>query len=128
MIEKYYKYKLEHDKAFVHELLLGIEFKNEWVTIQDGVMIIKKGYAWDGCTPKYKIGRFVIGVPDGKKDECKWASLVHDIFCQFIETIPVSKETTLTIFDEMLEEAGWKYRKLYVWAVDKFGPQKWIES
>ncbi|OQX10879.1 MAG: hypothetical protein BWK73_19165 [Thiothrix lacustris] len=55
----------------------------------DGVLTINAGYAWDGCSPKWRIGDVLIGTPDAAPDEdtglskTYYASLVHDILCQF---------------------------------------------
>lgn len=123
-LKKYYKYTLSSDLYTVNERLCGVEFKNEWVEIRPtGEMIIKAGYSWDGCSPKYKIFGVIVGIPDGKYNECRRASCIHDIFCQFIADIPVNKETVLGIFGDMLSYSGWKWAKLYTYAVDKLGPQ-----
>ncbi len=50
-------------------LITGREFENEWFRLSsDGVIIIKginyKGYAWDGCSPKFKIKDIYIGISE----------------------------------------------------------------
>lgn len=123
-LKKHYKYTLHSDYYYQNDKLKGVSFKNKWVEIRpSGEMIISKFYSWDGCSPKYKIFGIVIGTPDGKNNQCKMASCVHDIFCQFIADIPVSKKTVLGIFGDMLRDANWGWAKAYVYAVDKFGPQ-----
>ena len=126
------KYTLPEDKYFYFEEFKNVEFDNVWVSISFGHVKIKAGYSWDGCSPKYEFklfGKtFVIGVPDGKKDQLKDASLVHDVICQFRDEIYISKEESLAIFDRGLKAAKWKLRKLYVWAVDKFGPQNFLKE
>lgn len=123
-LKKYYKYMLHSDYYYQNDRLKGVAFKNKWVEIKpSGEMIISRLYSWDGCSPKYKVFGIVIGTPDGKNDECRLASCVHDVFCQFINDIPVNKNTVLGIFSDMLRDAEWKLAGIYVYAVDKFGPQ-----
>ena len=127
--KKHYKYKLGKDGyKLKHSALDGITFNNKWVTIANGYMYIRAGYAWDGCSPKIKIAGIVVGIPDGPNDECKYPSLVHDIFCQFINEISVSKITVLRIFKDMLYRADWCLAEEYVAAVDKFGPQGFLKG
>lgn len=131
-MDKYYKYTLEANKTFYFDEFKNVKFENEWVYIYLGEFTVKKGYSWDGCSPKYEFklfGKtFVIGTPDGKEDQLKDASLVHDAICQFRDEIYISKEESLLIFDRELKAAKWKLRKLYVWAVDKFGPQNFLKE
>lgn len=121
-----YKYKLTEDRQYFFEELRGIEFESEWATVRDGVLTIRAGYAWDGCSRKWKVFGHIVGTPDGLKGQTRWASLVHDVFCQYRGELLISKETTLVIFDKMLKEARWFARPVYVFAVDKFGPQDWL--
>lgn len=126
-IKKHYKYVAEKDYQFHCPELIWVVFQNEWCKISNGTLTVKKGYAWDGCSPKKEITLFgkslVVGVWDGKNDQCKWPSCVHDIFCQFIDIIRVSKKVVVSIFRRMLREAKWWLWRQWVWAVDKFGPQ-----
>lgn len=53
----------------------------------DGNLTVYKGYAWDGCTPKWVIGGKVFGVWDGfityeNKQQMYYPSMVHDVLCQ----------------------------------------------
>ena len=98
-----------------------------------GRLIIRTGYAWDGCTPKFSIlGLVVLGVPDGRLRHnvpmTYHASLVHDALCQFRHEIPITKQQVNAIFNDMLWEVGFPLRRLYVGAVNKFGPQDFIRE
>lgn len=135
-----WRYRLEHDIVFESSHLRGVYLRNEWVTIENCVMTIKAGYAWDGCTPSYFILKGSIlpkglwfGVWDGPRGNngrpVTWrASLFHDALCQFIEDIVgLNKEKTLLIFETIMVEDMtplWMV-SLYVSAVRKFGPQDW---
>lgn len=72
----------------------------------NGILTIFKGYGWDGCSPKIRIGSVVLGVWDGPPDPSNkglpltWeASLVHDLLCQF-EKHPQMFMTRKMIDDE----------------------------
>ena len=130
-----WRYKLEHEYRYYSPLLLGIVFENEWVSIKNGLIMIAKEYAWDGCSPVYyfKPLKFWMGTPDGFKGinghpPSYRASLVHDALCQFRKEIPISKVATVTIFKELLKVGGspkWMV-ELYPLAVMLFGPQNWL--
>lgn len=53
-----------------------------------GDLYIYKEYSWDGCTPKWILGSFTIGIWDGRgsgeHQELYEASMIHDILCQMI--------------------------------------------
>ncbi|EGG93500.1 hypothetical protein IMCC1989_1159 [gamma proteobacterium IMCC1989] len=128
-----YQYYLEEDHIYRHPAFKGVSFSNGWVSIANGQIIIYKGYAWDGCSPKkHLFGMFIIGTPDGAlrfgKPWTYYASLVHDVLCQFRHHIPLSKEQVTQIFNDQLLEAKWPLRRPYVWAVDNFGPQNFKVS
>lgn len=67
--------------------LAGIDFENDWITIRTCNIVIKAGYAWDGCSPCISIlGLLYVGTPDGAEHlgapATYHASLVHDALCQ----------------------------------------------
>jgi hypothetical protein len=80
------------------------------------------GYAWDGCTPKIDIlNLFSVGVPDGRvnvetgKPITYYASLVHDVLCQFRgKTWKHRKENDLVFLNYL---GDFKLRYVYYYAV-----------
>ena len=116
--------QLQEDLKFCdesHELRLKIK--------QDGTIIVKKGYAWDGCSPKLSIfDLFWLGTPDGGLKEGKpityYASLVHDALGQFCEKTdtPFNRRQRDLIFKEMLEQKHFKLTFIYYLAIRIFGP------
>ncbi len=123
-----WRYRLSSCFSYAHKSFDGIGYSNEWVSISDGVISIKKGYAWDGCSPKkYIFGVLYFGVPDGNlyfgKPWTYYASLVHDVLCQYRNDIPISKDDVIKVFNDQLTEIGWPLRCVYVSAVSWFGPQ-----
>ena len=122
----------EEDKIF-YTLHKNKSFDSEWLKLDpDGKVTIKKGYAWDGCTPKWSIfGLFVIGTPDGhvkirkkKLEENPWthdASMVHDAFYQYLDSVPVTKKDIDRQFYVMLKNDGFPLAWIYYLFVYLFG-------
>jgi len=113
-------------------LLRGVFFASEWGEIEDGVMTIYAGYAWDGCSPSYKVMGLWFGVPDGANNQqglpkAYHASLVHDFLCQYSSDILIDKLSTVKLFRQMLIEGGFSsfMADVYATGVCLFGPQKW---
>jgi hypothetical protein len=87
-----------------------------------------KGYAWDGCTPKFSVFDILIGTPDGvpnertKRPKTYYASLVHDVLYQFMDINPdVPKAKADRIFLELMTRDGFAPRHVYFVAVTIFG-------
>lgn len=127
-----YRYISSKPFYYQSDLLIGTEFRSDWLTItRDGNLIIPEHYAWDGCTPAYYVGVW-LGTPDlwkGKDGEriAYRPSQVHDALCQYAKILPISKWAASQIFADMLIERGapkWLAR-LYYWGVMAFGPQAW---
>ncbi len=127
-------YQLQEDYITFSKHLKGVEYENEWIRIKDGIVTVRKYYAWDGCTPKYFLPVFGwVGISDGPINDAGYpqayyASLVHDALCQFRNNILINKESTLNIFKEMLIDGGFSPLRasIYTRAVDWFGPQDWL--
>ena len=111
-----YKWTLDED--------VGVEYPDEhvycdngWVSIDQGHMIIRKGYSWDGCSPKFTIlGVLRIGIPDGiidsrtGKQSCYYASLYHDALYQF----KIGKRSIAdTMFLEVMKKANFPLAYVY---------------
>lgn len=134
--EGVWRYRLPHRFDYQSELLSGIEFKNQWITITNGGITISPEYAWDGCTPAWYIPIFGwVGVPNGSlnangQPQAYYATLVHDALCQFRTEVPISKDRVVSLFKTMLLESGFpRWRaSLYAKFVDWFGPQSWLGS
>lgn len=67
-----YKYKLEEDYGIEVPVLSAYEIHHPYIELQYGIMVIKRGYCWDGAT----------GVPDNR-DNMR-GSLVHDALYQLM--------------------------------------------
>lgn len=130
-----WRYKITRPYIKRSIYLEGVSFSNEWMTIEDGKLMIKPGYSWDGCSPSFRIPgtQWWIGTPDGTlnpdgRPQTFYATLVHDALCQFRPNIPIDKASTVALFYDMLLEGGFKTwrAELYATAVNLLGPQKWL--
>jgi hypothetical protein len=91
-------------------------------------VIVTEGYAWDGCTPKVCVFDVLVGTPDGvidsrtKQPKAYHASLVHDAFYQFLaDDLPFTRAQADGCFLRLLEETGFKPRRIYWLAVRTLG-------
>jgi len=113
--DKEYPYTLVDACSFQSHFLYGLQFNNEWCSIENGLMTVFEGYSWDGCSPKWRMfGRWV-GAWDGRQRRGLRGSVFHDPIYQFMEDIArqnnVSADRIRLIADEVA---------LQVWRKDKF--------
>jgi hypothetical protein len=114
------------------------EFENAWFRLEkDGTVIVKgtnkKGYAWDGCSPKIKIKDVYFGTPeavlnyDKGKSKTYYASLIHDVFYQFSKSVKsfITRKEVDKEFYIMLKEENFRFARLYYRAVRLFGWLVW---
>jgi hypothetical protein len=134
-LKKTWRYTLAQEFTKKHVVLENIHFQNRWIRIADGAITIQPQYAWDGCSPAYKVPviKWWVGIPDGWSKNADgyvqsyWATCVHDSLCQFRGQVEISKEATVELFYDMLVEGGFPrwLAKLYCWFVYNLGPQEW---
>jgi len=112
------------------------EFENNWFKLsKDGTVMVKgtnyKGYAWDGCSPKFKIKDWYFGTWeavlnfDTGQSKTYYASLIHDVFYQFAKEIRKfvqRKEVDKELYS-ILKRDGMRFAKVYYVSVRLFG---WI--
>ena len=130
-----YVYCLKEDYKY-QSAITGREFENDWLKLsQDGKMIVKgthyNGYAWDGCSPKFKIKDWYFGTWEAVlnfetgQSKTYYASLVHDVFYQFAKDVrsSVRRKEVDREFLNILKRDGLRFAKLYYVFVRLFG---WI--
>ena len=116
--------------------ITGREFENEWFKLApDGVIIVKgtnyQGYAWDGCSPKFKIKDIYFGIPEAVlnfgtgQSKTYYASLIHDVFYQFSKNVRalVKRKEVDREFYAILKRDDFRFAGLYYFFVRLFG---WI--
>jgi len=130
-----YVYCLRQDYTYKSSIT-GREFENEWFKLSpDGAVRVKgttgKGYAWDGCSPKFKIldlylgtGEAVLNFETGQS-KTYYASLIHDVFYQFAKEVRsfVKRKEVDREFYQVLKRDGFRFAKLYYLSVRALG---WI--
>ena len=132
-----WKFRLDDDHIYCCKFPAknAISFKDEqgkvWLEIlYSGTIKISAGYAWDGCSPKFKIGDLMlIGVPDGIPDEVTglpityYASLVHDALYQFLHDpkMPYTRAEIDEMFYDILLDAGFSHADLYYYVLRHLG-------
>jgi hypothetical protein len=116
-----------HGKGFAPEgLVISFYDKNdrEWLVFTEHGAIMRKGYAWNGCTPKVYVPvlRFWLGTPDFAATIA--GSFWHDGFYQFscCWDFPLHRSDCDDAFKQIIElNGGKKTAAVYHWAVRKFG-------
>jgi len=129
-------YRLEHS----HSWQSPYRFDRDWafqdkrgrtrlVITSDGVITVTRGYAWDGCTPKFCLLDIVVGTPDGVVylgsgfPKTYYASLIHDVLYQFLpDGLPLTRAQADRCFLLLMTESEFALRRLYYAAVRVFGP------
>ena len=114
-------------------LLDGVHCKTDYLTIANNEVRVEWGYAWDGCSPSWKICGMWFGVWDGPRGKdgrpSAWlASLIHDAVCQYRDEITgLSTDTSVALFKELLvlkDSPSWM-TWLYPFAVKLYGSKSW---
>jgi hypothetical protein len=100
------------------KLLIQHNNNNNKNNFSEGILYIKKGFTWDGCTPKFRIFGIIFGVPDFK--ETYRASAVHDFLINHQSSHNISRYIIDMIFDHILKEDHFKYRWIYSGVVNSY--------
>ena len=121
----------------------GLDFRKDWafkdkegkvrlILERGGRISVTRGYAWNGCSPKFCVFHILIGTPDGVVDSCTgrpktyYASLVHDAMYQFVPVgLPLTRFEADRCFLRLMEATEFRPRLLYFWAVWLFGGIVW---
>ena len=119
-----YKYKFKVEENFSIELPFKIpDFEHEYASSKDGILSVKRGYAWDGASG-----------PIINTQDTLVASLVHDVLYQAmrLNLIKSSKENRQFAdknFFEILKMNGVNSirRKVWYFAVRLFGKKSTIK-
>ena len=113
-----YKYKFKVEENFSIELPFKMpDFEHQYASLKDGILSVKRGYAWDGASGP------IINTRDTLV-----ASLVHDVLYQamrlnLIKSNSENKKTADKNFFEILKTHGVNSirRKVWYFAVRLFG-------
>lgn len=122
-------FHLDDDFIMTDSPFKGYPFYSDSLIITpQGKIVIKQGYRWNGCTPKFNIANMaILGTFDGKLDKITnkpqlyYATLVHDVLYHYYgyHGIPLKKLDRL--FLKMMRESGFPKAKLYYNVVRAIG-------
>ena len=126
-----YKYTLERDYCFTMPTdFFGVSCQYHddtgrvWLITQKDTCIIKAGYSWDGCSPKFNVGPIVIGIWDGRGKDgeklLKYVSLEHDVLLQFLP-VGISKSQIHRCFYDYMKQLKFRPEILYYAGVLAWG-------
>ena len=114
---------IDHDCAFKDK-----EGRVRLILERGGRITVTRGYAWNGCSPKFCFVDLIVGTPDGVVDartgwpKTYYASLVHDALYQFAgDGLPLSRSQADGCFLRLLDATGFRLRWIYFVAVRLFG-------
>ena len=92
-----------------------------------GRMTVMRGYAWNGCSPKFCFLDLLIGTPDGAVyaptgyPKAYYASMVHDALYQFLRTdSPITRAQADRCFLRLLAESEFFWLYVY-WLAARIG-------
>ena len=116
-------FTLDGDRVFA-----DAEGRIRLILESDGAITVTRGYAWNGCSPKFRVLDLLVGTPEGvvnaRTGERKtyFASLVHDALYQFRSVgLPLSRAQCDRCFLLLMRESGFALAPLYWAAVRVFG-------
>lgn len=93
----------------------------EWLYLHNQNATVRKGYAWDGSSPKFRLFGKWCGTPD--YEGTRLASMYHDSLCQFLhcKCFPLTKKQCDQVFGEIMKSEGFPLWQTYMGAVMIFG-------
>lgn len=122
-------FHLDDDYTITEPSFGAYPFYSKFLIISpQGKIVVKRGYTWNGCSPKFTIfGIWLIGTFDGKLDQdinkpkLYYATLVHDVLYHYYgyHGIPLKKIDRL--FLEMMRERHFSKAFLYYLALRLVG-------
>ena len=112
--QKGFKYQVFADESIFVDWLVGYNIDLPFISVKDGWVTAKKGYAWDGASK-----------PAINTKSFRRGSLFHDILYQLmrLELIPRAfrHKADKLLVKLCLEDKMWKLRTKWVmWGVDHF--------
>lgn len=91
-----------------------------WAILDRDQLTIFAGYAFDGCSPAFRVGGRWFGTPTPR--EAVAAAAVHDCLRGYLNLpcLDYTREDTDDVFHDMLKEAGFAFGDVYHGAVAGF--------
>lgn len=140
MKENVYIYKLDEDFSYETSIPVDKRYSfngfdgNELMRIsKEGVITIRSGYKWDGCSPKIKVfDWFYLGTPDGTNDKehvksrCYYGTLIHDPCYKFYRSLPYTRKQVDKFMVDLFRKSGFSLAGLYHRVVRMLGWIFWL--
>lgn len=126
-MSKVYKYINEEERSFDVPEFKGKTFHSDFLHIyRTGRVVIPKGYAWNGCSPKFVVLDTIVGTPDGNVGnpgvpKTLYASMIHDALYQYKAEVPITRKEADLLFYKMIKENKFLWSNVYYRAVRIFG-------
>lgn len=126
-----YRFELLHDVALRvpalegHRDLISLQDRDgrEWALIDGERLVVRRGYAWNGASPKWWVLLAWIGTPDF--EATRLASLFHDVCFQFLWTADWPEALKIPgcndLFYEVMRAGRFRLAGTYHGAVRIFG-------
>ncbi len=99
---------------------------------KSGIITVTRGFAWNGCSPKFCIFDILVGTPEGTvhavtgRPKTYYASLVHDALYQFLpDGLPIRRRDADRFFLALLAVSEFAPRRIYWLAVRIIGGVIW---
>jgi hypothetical protein len=102
-----------------------LRFSHPYCRIQKGVLTVKRGYQFNGASPRISFMSLEIGTPQGRGNYTIEAFAVHDALYQFGRKIGLKRSCCDKILLQMLQEKGFPFAKIYYLTVRAFGWKAW---
>lgn len=129
-------FRLEHNTFYNQDVILGVHFESERLSIMpNGEIMIKASrlqpFTWDGNTPKWNVLDIVVGTPDGVVHtltglrKTQRASLLHDALYQFAPRESVTRKQADKLSLLEMKKTKFKLARLYWFFVRLFGAFWW---
>ena len=87
-------------------IVQGLNYEGVYLNIKNGIITVKKGFIWNGCTWARDGERGADGKPVSWKASC-----VHDALYRELN-VPVKRETKDLIFYDELKKVNFKFLKI----------------
>ncbi len=130
-----WKFRLDESFSWDSGVPVGDEFlffdsgnKVRLLIEENGRLTVMRGYAWNGCSPKFCFLDLLIGTPDGVvskgtgRQKTYFASMIHDVLYQFLDAgMPYNRRQADRFFLQLMRESGFAPRWVYWGAVRVLG-------
>lgn len=110
---KKYFYIITEDIEIYDERLIGVEFSDKYCSFKNGKLTVKKGYTFNGASPRWEWFGCEFGTPQGRALSGIRGFAFHDAMYQHGKNIGLDRKSADGIQKDIHIEDGLKPAKLY---------------